>query len=499
MLWLSLHFPDLPLAVFARADASDAPAVTASASHRPDVIVASTAARKRGVATGMSIAAALALDSQLAIHLRDERAEAAALESIALWTGQWTSTVTIEPPGCVLLEISGALRYFGGLERLLARIRTGLAEIGFAGVIAVAPTAGAASLLARAGHEAAIEATEDIERALGTLRVDLLAHVREALPTLTGVGVESIGQLMALPRDGVARRFGQALLDEIDRALGRLPEARPLFIAPEHYESQLELPAPVEEAEALLFGAHRLVVELCGFLLGRGAGVTRLRFDLIHEDEAPTSIVVGLRATRLAEHIMTVLRERLAREKLPDRVEAIRLVSEEIASLPGKDGDFFSAGKNAEAGTQLIERLRARLGEDAVRTLALQADHRPEHAWRWEGAVNLEKGAGLDSGPRGQERPTSNRGDGAEASRIAKIEPGSFVRPLWLLPEPYALAGGPSEASLALESGPERIESGWWDGQDIGRDYFVGRNERGEALWLYRDRGGQWFVHGVFA
>src|SRR5207302_453073 len=83
------------------------------------------------------------------------------------------------------------------------------------------------------------------------------AHARESMATLSAIGVESISDLVALPRDGVARRFGQLLLDEIDRALGRLPDARAPFIAPERYEGQLELPAPVEEAEALLFGARR--------------------------------------------------------------------------------------------------------------------------------------------------------------------------------------------------------------------------------------------------
>jgi protein ImuB len=473
MLWICLHFPDLPLAVFARADACGSPAVAASASHRPDVLVVNAAARKRGIVPGLSIAAALALDPELVIHLRDERAEAAALERVALWAGQWTSTVALEPPGCALLEVFGALRYFGGLDRLVRRIRTGLGEIGFESVIAVAPTPGAASLLARGGRRIAIDSA-GIERALGLLPVGLLEHARAALATLASIGVDSIGQLAALPRDGVARRFGQALLDEIDRALGRLPDARAPFVPPERYEGQLELPAPVEEAEALLFGARRLVVELCGFLQGRGAGLTRLRCDLVHRDANPTSIVLGLRSTRQVEHVMTVLRERLAREALPDRVEAIRLVSEEIAPLAGKDGDFFATDKNAESGTQLIERLRARLGEDAVRTLALHADHRPERAWRWEQSVTVEP------------------------SKIG-VAPDLPVRPLWLLPDPYALEGGPAAAALELESGPERIESGWWDGQEIGRDYFVGRNAGGEALWLYRDREGTWFVHGVFA
>ena len=474
MLWICLHFPDLPLAVFARGDARGSPTVVSSISHRPDVIAANPAAKTRGIVPGLSIASALALDPKLAIHLRDERSEASALKSIALWAGQWTPTISIEPSGCVLLEVAGALRLFGGLDRLLARIGAGLVEIGFPGAIAVAPTAGAASLLARAGQECVVTDPNGIERALASLPVALLAHAQEALDTLSAIGVRAMGEFVALPRDGVARRFGQALLDEIDRALGRLPEARPPFVPPEHYHGQLELPAPVEAAEALLFGARRLVVELAGFLQARGAGVTRLTCDLVHEDEAPTSIVLGLKATRQVEHIMNVLRERLAREVLPDRVEAIRLMTEEIAPLTATEGDFFAVTKNAEAGAQLIERLRARLGENAVRTLALHADHRPERAWRWEQTVMAFA--------------TAENG----LSRLP-------VRPLWLLPEPYALAADPTDAALQLASGPERIEGGWWDGGDIGRDYFVGRNARGEELWLYRDRSGQWFVHGVFA
>src|ERR1700758_87466 len=111
MLWTCLHFPDLPLAVFARSEARAIPAVVASASHRPDVVAANDAARKRGIVPGLSIAAALALDQGIAIHLRDERAEAHALGSIALWAGQWTSIISIEPPASVLLEVAGGLDY----------------------------------------------------------------------------------------------------------------------------------------------------------------------------------------------------------------------------------------------------------------------------------------------------------------------------------------------------------------------------------------------------
>jgi protein ImuB len=486
MLWTCLNFSDLPLAVFARG-ADEAPCVVSSASHRPDVVAANDAARKRGIVPGLSIAAALALDPDIAIHLRDERAEVNALKSIALWAGQWTSTIAIEPPAALLLEIAAGLNYFGGLQKLLARIDAGLVAIGFSAVVATAPTAGAASLFARAGRPLVVEEETDWTRKLSTLPVELLDHAKPALDTLSGIGVRTLGELIALPRDGVARRFGQALLDEIDRALGTLPDPRPLFEPPERYHGQLELPAPVDEVESLLFGVKRLVVELAGFLQGRGAGVTRLRCDLVHEDAEPTSIVVGLTATRQIEHVMNVLRERLARETLSDRVEAIRIVSEEIAPLGAKEGEFFPvARKDGEAGAQLIERLCARLGGDAVRTLELRCDHRPELA-AGEIACHPERREG--SGVR-------RTADSSSPALFGMIFP---VRPLWLLSSPRPLGADPAAAEIKLVSGPERIETGWWDGKDVGRDYFVGRNARGEALWLYRERGGEWFVHGVFA
>jgi len=481
-LWICLHFPGLPLSVFERGDARERAAIVSSASHRPDVVAANSAARRRGIGAGLSVAAALALDAQILIHLRDKRAEVDALESIALWAGQWTPTISIEPPACVLLEVSGALNYFGGLARLLGLIDSGLAAIGFAGIVAAAPTPGAASLFARAGQAIVVEHAWNLK--LAAIPVALLGSAQAVLDTLAGVGVRTIGDVCTLPRDGVARRFGQPLIDEIDRARGELPDARPLFILPERYHGQIELPSPVDQADALLFAVRRLVVELAGFLNGRGAGVSRLRCDLVHKDAQPTSITIGLACTRQAEHIMNVLRERLAREQLPDRVEAIRLVSEEIAPLAAKEGDFFpGAGKDTGSGAQLIERLRARLGEEAVHALALRADHRPERAW------------GKTLNAEGTCRPTPP----GMTTWARQRSPPVSARPLWLLAAPRPLGTDPAAAQLKLRSGPERIETGWWDGNDAGRDYFVGCSARGEELWLYRDRGGEWFVHGVFA
>lgn len=78
-------------------------------------------------------------------------------------------------------------------------------------------------------------------------------------------------------------------------------------------------------------------------------------------------------------------------------------------------------------------------------------------------------------------------------------------RPLWLVDPPEALRefhGRPQRAGpLALLAAPERIESGWWDGLDARRDYFIAVDGAGRWLWIFRDSRppGGWFLHGIFA
>jgi protein ImuB len=235
----------------------------------------------------------------------------------------------------------------------------------------------------------------------------------------------------------------------------------------------------VHEAEALLFAARRLIIELCGFLAAGSNGVQRLCFTLSHEDHEDTQIVLNLvAASRDPEHLATVLREHLGRLHLPCPVTAIALASESLAALPARSLSFLPAsGDHSETVSRLIERLRGRLGDEAVKGLGLAADHRPERAWR-----------------------TSEPGRDA-AGDVAHRVP----RPLWLLAAPLRLdtsADAPCyEGPLTLLAGPERIESGWWDGVDVTRDYFVARTAAQSLLWIYRERRdiGAWYLHGFFA
>lgn len=355
--------------------------------------------------------------------------------------------------------MQGSLRYFGGEARLLARLREGLAPLGFEARTAVADTAQAAQWRARGGG-AALEA----------LPVKMLDLAPEAMTLLAQLGVRTLGELLALPREGIALRFGRDLLRRLDEATGAIAETREFFTPPPVFSSRLELPSPVEHAERLLFAAGRLLQELEGFLAARQAGVRRFTF-LLHHDSGPDSALeTGLAGPgREADHFSRLLRERLAREALAAPVEALSLRAEDLEPLaPAGRALFPGPGEGAEEWHRLVERLQARLGTAAVHGLRVRADHRPERAWGTLAPGEVER--------------TRAPGTGG-------------ARPLWLLQEPRPLA----EGGFALLAGPERIETGWWDGAEVRRDYFIARLGSASLAWVFREREGRWFLHGWFA
>ncbi|MCZ7564177.1 MAG: DNA polymerase Y family protein [Burkholderiales bacterium] len=331
--------------------------------------------------------------------------------------------------------------------------------------------------------------------------VRLLDCDPDTLAALTAIGAETIGDLERLPRDGLARRFGHCLLEEIDRAFGRRPDPRTFFASPPRFHARLELAAEVAQAEMLAVAARRLVVQLAGFLAARTGGVQRLALRLFHRDAPVTEIAIGLVApTRDAEHFARLARERLAMVGLRAPVRAIALTAEDIVPLAGKPGTLFgeAAGDAAGEWAKLVERLRARLGAAAVHGMTAAADHRPEHASR-----RSEPGCGRPAPAR---QPSITPASTTTRGTLLGVPGGP--RPFWLLPQPRPLAeidsvphhGGP----LALLAGPERIESGWWDGDEVARDYFIAQTSDRTLVWVYRTRPSgpkraSWYLHGLFA
>ncbi|MBK7661139.1 MAG: DNA polymerase Y family protein [Betaproteobacteria bacterium] len=480
MLWVALELPELPLQLLERASESAPPlVVTEGPSQRPIVACANDAAQVSGVREGMTVAAAQALAGSLRCVPRDEAAEHEALERLAGWAAQFTSTVSLEPTGLVL-EISGSLRLFGGLGKLLAALKGGVRRLGLHATFGIAPTPLAARVFARAEARGiavrGCTTLPDLPARLAELPLFLLEWPGRTQETLADLGILRARDALALPRPGFAQRFGPEALALLDRLAGRVPDPRVPYQPPARYKARLELPAEADGVEAILFPLRRLLTEMEGTLRGRGAGVQGLDLLLEHPGKRSTRLALAFAAPeREADFILSIARERLGRTALPAPTVALRLVAERLQSCTPRETSWLSGREEkAVSRARLIERLSARLGNPRVFGIALANDHRPERGWR---PSNPSPRSAWDGG----------------------------ARPAWLLNRPQRLvagATGPSlQGRLDLVAGPERIETGWWDGEPVSRDYFVAANPTGETYWIYRERRepGAWYLHGVFA
>jgi protein ImuB len=328
---------------------------------------------------------------------------------------------------------------------------------------------------------------------LESLPVALLTSVQPHLPTLESIGCQTIGQLHRLPRSGVTRRFGRDVLMELDCAFGVEPEVHAWFEPPLTFCAQMELPARVESAEALLFAARRLLMQMTGWLVARHAAVSRLSLLLQHErtrhgNAAATRVVIALGSpSRELPHLTLLLQEHLGRVALSASVIGLTLQAEDIVALAAPNSELFPApASQAESMGRLIERLASRLGSSAVNRLAVVADHRPERCSTFVPAGGM---------------PTKGR--------MTELPHHAFpTRPTWLLPQPIPLLLREHkpfyQGSLTLLAGPERIEAGWWDDALAARDYYIACNDSHALLWIYRERPGAeraesgWFLHGFF-
>ncbi|MDP2825790.1 MAG: DNA polymerase Y family protein [Sulfuritalea sp.] len=460
MLWLALHCPTRPASASAAASPpDDGP----RSRHTRD-----SASRR---ASGIPVAQSEPLASAVVFPTA----------ALACWAGRFTPQVNLAPDA-LRLEIAGSLRLFGGLPALLQLVREDLAAMELPAQLAVAATPLAALWLARAGGEAICGDLPATRAALAAVPLTALELAPPLARRVEAFGLRRIGDLLALPRASLGIRLGKPFVIDLARALGEIPDPQVCFVFPEHFEQGLELPAPVAAAPVLLFAAHRLIATLAGWLTARNAAVREIEWLIDHGHGASTVVPLAFSApVHGAARIERVLKERLDTLVLSAPALALRLRAAQAQPREARSLALFDGGgQRHEALAELMDRLVARLGPQAVQGLACHADHRPEFASR------------------------ASRAGPAKPARESPA-PSLPSRPLWLIDPPEALReaqgrpqrGGP----LALAAGPERIESGWWDGGDVRRDYFIAIDGAGRWLWIFRDPRppGGWFLHGWFA
>jgi len=414
------------------------------------------------------------------------------LRGLATWALQFTPRVAIVDEA-VVLEAEASTRLFGGRRALHERLAGQAGELGVT-AIAWAPNSLAALACARAGVLNGVR--RPLPEVLDALPMETLSAVVPCQLTLAQLGCRTLGDVRRLPRGGISRRFGKSLLNALDQAYGLQPEAHSWIDLPETFHARLELMARVETAPALLFGARRLLAQLCGWLAARHAGITaftlRWAHDAMRARDAGDGGELTIRTAqpmRELDHLCRLLAEHLARVELQAPVGDLALEAIDVVPLPERSASLLPDPKNESQSLALaLERIAARLGPQRVRRPVLREDHRPEWMQHWQPA------------PQPLPRQPAARSD--------------LPQPTFILPEPLRLAVRGHrplyQGPLRLLVGPHRVEGGWWhQGEDeastnhVERDYWVALGEHAGLLWIFQERlagdDTAWFLHGSFA
>lgn len=404
----------------------------------------------------------------------------------------------------VLLETAASLRLWGGLKRLLEIIRTQGQELGVA-QLATGST-GFVALARLYSRQSGLSV-----RQLDDLPLQMLAAAWPHLDTLHQMGCTTWGQLAAMPRGGITRRFGAGLLDALDKAYGRKQETYTWMIVPEVFSARHELLANVENAQGLLFMASRQLKLLQAWLRARHQGIVSCQFTWlldIRRNALPQGefVLQTAQPTQDVKHLERLLAEHLDRIELPAPAHTLLLRSLRCEPLPEVTTSLLPDEQvHGEPLHYFIERVASKLGSDAIRRPVLRADHRPEAAQRWVSAT----------------LPLA----GTEQTEPVQRSPDMF-RPAWLMAKPLRLLVCDDkpyyQGVLQLIQGPERVETSLLvdvgqtlessqsqslespndvPPEPVARDYFIAWNMHAGLLWVFRERLVEqpgWYLHGLF-
>jgi protein ImuB len=492
--------------------------------------------------------------AELALRCADRLTPLVAVEPLDpyLWAGQ-----TLHQPQSLLLDVTGIGAWFGGEQQLLLAAQQLLSEAGLYGQLAIADTAGAAWAVAHCAKNQGMWSIPSGEQhlALAPLRVAGLRIRTEQAVTLRRLGVDSIGALMRLPRSGIATRFDRELLLRLDQALGHVAETLPFEHAAPENRQAVELQYPTLDQDILGHQLSQLIRALTNHLQATRRGALRLSccFEQERAQESdsqggsgPLELQLGLFVpTACAEHLTRLLLGKLESCRLDSPVQRLVVTATLTGPLAVRQPTLIDLGEamseNVTHWARLIDTLSGRLGRERVLGVTATQHPLPELATQFQPLTGQPPGALVPGRPAPtvrtvrnarSGRPTNSKAKPALAPQVAPqvVRQDPLRRPLWLYPQPLPLlvleVAGESPATAVGKRtladkrweppqhfrrgnqnyrvvrfwGPERLETGWWNGPLQRRDYFRVESDVGEWLWIYHDlRSHDWWLHGRFS
>jgi protein ImuB len=443
----------------------------------------------------MALAQAQALVPNLHVVEATPDEDEASLRELARWAIGYSPVVAADPPDGLWIDIAGVAHLFGSEEELLADLTSRLTRQGVAAKAAVADAPGAAWAVARYGAGGVVPTGRTVD-AVATLSIRGLRIAPDKLSSLHRLGIERVGQLAAMPRAPLVRRFGRDVALRLDQALGHAFEPITPLIPKETPTASRAFAEPISRLEDLKTVLLRLAKALCRQLERRGEGVRRLDLLFQRVDQKSACLRVGTaKANRDAAHLAKLFDERLQTIDPGFGIEEIVLIASKVEPLTETQTQARGLGDEgageADMG-QLVDRLGARIGMRKVYRLAPVQSLVPERMARRIPALAPPTGSVW---PENLPRP----------SRL--LDPPEPVVATALLPDhpPAFFVWRKVRHKVAKADGPERITPEWWNGDksSFARDYYRVETENGGRFWIFRDapthEGGRWWMHGFFA
>jgi protein ImuB len=479
----------------------------------------------RGVRVGMSLAQArsmLAGDVWMQGH--DTAADDRALDQLAKWAVRFSPTVTADPPDGLLLDLAGCEKLFGSEERHVRQIDDAFARLRIPVRLTVAETFAGARAIARYGPQRiAFIPPGRIREALAPLPIaalDLDMAVRAALHE---VGIETIEELLRLPREELSVRFGRRLLQSIDDALG----ARSAFVESVHEDHPLSVvrnfDGPIRRYDVIEQTLRQGLDRLLPLLESRGRGVTTLviEFQRIHLDSERIVLTLTYPSVN-RRHLWTLIGPRWERVHLGHGVEAVRLTAARTARLVQRqlplEGGWTpeDAPRNDASLGILLDRLTDRLGPNGVNQIIPQPRYLPEQAYRFAPAELRKSRIDQPKPKPARSKKKSHLQDDRQIHEAMRptllFDPPEHAQAVALFPDgpPSQLTWRGRNFRVQAVEGVEQITAPWWQAGESSRhettprDYFIVHDDRGQYLWVYRVRSqkegsSEWYIQGMWA
>ncbi len=463
-VWIAVHFPQITLT--ACHPPTDLPFVVIEPTKGQAVIYSTNAlAQAQGVMAGMPLNSAYALCQNLKVLARQMQQESILLESYAAKAAHFTPNVVLSMVDTLLLEVKASLNLFGGLTGLQSQLSGALAVPHH---IASAPVADAAELLARNGLNVRLLKVEQLRSTLGSLPISAMPFSDKRVAQLRHCGLINLQDLWRMPRPDLARRFGTDIAQFLDLIIGKVHRPRTYYVPPPRFEASIDLPEETDNCALLLHGAEKLFKQAEQFLQIRSAAAQTAALHFVYPSychQVQRSSILLVRAQQAcyqAVDFLPQLREQLHNLQLDKPVINLELKIDEVVSYKPNGADLFNQHAQDQQDWQsLLGLLSSRLGRQSIYRVQSYADHRPEKACR--------------------RIPT----DQPYKAKLIDVDKRTNKRPLWLLPKALPYQGAIQH--LRRLSEPGRIEAGWWQGQDVQRDYYIATDQTGRKCWLYQD------------